>query len=190
MRARITKFLRSFSADPRGTITVEFMVWVPILVFWMLGTVVFFDAYKTRSALISANSTIADIISRNSEINTNYMNLLELLQVSLVPNGPNSGLRISSVLFTIDPDIPNDPGTFTVQWSAVAGTSTEVLTDATLVTSAFPEMYSGESMLLVESVVPYKPLARIAGFELIRLRSTAAISARYDSRVVWVGSGP
>jgi len=154
--------------------------------FWILGIVVFFDAFKSRGALISANTIVADIISRNSEVDESYLNLLQLLQASLLPNTSGSGLRISSILYTVDPDILDDPGTYTVQWSAVAGAASIVLEDDEIQITELPDMYSSEEVLLIESFVPYVPMTRYVGMTITTLRRTIAISPRYDSRVVWV----
>ncbi len=178
--------LNEFFKDDGGTATIEFVLWFPLLMFWLFGIVVFFDAFKSRGALISANTIVADIISRNSEVTENYIDLLQLLQSSLLPKTSGGGLRISSILYTVDPDIVNDPGTYTVQWSGIAGSATIVLEDDDIQVSDLPEMYSSETVLLVESFVPYVPMTRYVGMTITTLRRTIAISPRYDSRVVWV----
>ncbi|PCJ74312.1 MAG: hypothetical protein COA53_09760 [Rhodobacteraceae bacterium] len=182
IRTKINEYLK----DDSGTATIEFVLWFPLLMFWMLGIVVFFDAFKSRGALIAANTVVADIISRNSEVDTAYLDLLQLLQSSLLPKTSGGGLRISSILYTIDPDIVDDPGTYTVQWSGVTGTATIVLEDADIQISELPDMYSSETVLLVESFVPYVPMTSYIGMTVTTLRRTIAISPRYDSRVVWV----
>jgi len=178
--------INEFRKDDGGTATIEFVLWFPLLMFWILGIVVFFDAFKSRGALISANTIVADIISRNSEIDANYLDLLQLLQASLLPKTSGSGLRISSILYTVDPNILNDPGTYTVQWSAVAGGATIVLEDKNILITDLPDMYSSETILLIDSFVPYVPMTRYVGMTVTTLRRTIAISPRYDSRVVWV----
>lgn len=182
IKTKISAYLK----DDSGTATIEFVLWFPLLMFWILGIVVFFDAFKSRGALISANTIVADIISRNSEITADYLDLLQLLQASLLPKTSGSGLRISSVLYTIDPNIVDDPGTYTVQWSGVTGAATILLVDDDIQISELPDMYSSETVLLVESFVPYVPMTSYIGMSVTTLRRTIAISPRYDSRVVWV----
>lgn len=178
--------LKAYFADESGTATIEFVIWFPLLMFWLLGIVVFFDAFKSRSALTTANATVADIVSRSSEVSEDYIDLLQLLQTSLLLGTSGNGLRISSIQFTIDPDILDDPGTYTVLWSDVAGSATVVLVDDEIRETILPDMYSSETVLLVESFAPYAPMTQFVGLKLQTLRSAAAISPRYESRVVWV----
>jgi len=177
---------KEFLKDDHGTATIEFVLWFPLLMFWILGIVVFFDAYKSRAALISANTTVADIVSRNSEINAEYMELLQLMQSSLLPKTAGGGLRITSILYTVDPDIVDDPGTYTVEWSSVTGSASIVLEDDDIRILKLPDMYSTETVMLVESFVPYVPMTRYVGMTSNTQRRSIAISPRYDSRVVWI----
>lgn len=178
--------LKTYFVDERGTATIEFVIWFPLLMFWLLGIVVFFDVFKSRGALITANATVADIVSRSSEVSEEYVDLLQLLQTSLLPGTSGNGLRISSIQYTVDPDIINDPGTYTVQWSDVAGSASIILIDEEIREPILPDMFSSETVLLVESFVPYVPMTRFVGIKLKTLRIAVAISPRYESRVVWV----
>ncbi len=177
---------KEFLKNEHGTATIEFVLWFPLLMFWLLGIVVFFDAYKSHGALISANTTVADVVSRNSEVTASYIDLLQLLQASLLPNTAGDGLRISSILYTVDPDIVDDPGTYPVQWSAISGSALFALEDDEINISRLPEMYSSETVLLVESTAPYMPLTFYVGMDFKVLTRSIAISPRYDSRVVWI----
>lgn len=187
MKPLVWKNPLRISRDDRGTVTVEFIIWVPLLIFWLVGTVVFFDAFKTRSALISTNSTVADIISRNSEVDQDYIDLLQLMQVAMLPRISGSGVRISSIEYTIDPDIVDDPGVYSVNWSASAGDTPVDMIDETINIDKLPDMYSGEVVLMVESYAPFVPITAFLGLDLGAMISTAVISPRYGSRVVWVG---
>ncbi len=186
MMHNVWKKLKHPLHDSSGSVTVEFVIWFPILMFWLLGTIVFFDAFKARSNLSSANATVADIISRGSENSDLYMTLLYNMQTAMLPRTSGNGLRISSIQFSIDPDIPGDLGSYEVEWSAVAGAASVVLVDAEIEINALPNMYDGESLLFVESSVPFVPLTTYLGINFQTIRNQVAISPRYESRVVWV----
>ncbi len=186
MRVAVFRKLRQIVKDTSGSVTVEFVFWFPVLMFWLIGTIVFFDAFKSRSNLNAANSTVADIISRNSEVSAGYINQLSNMQTALLPRTDGNGLRISLIQFTQDVSDPSDPGEYEVEWSAVAGAAVEVMEDEDINVDVLPNMYPGESILFVESSVPYQPLTTFIGVSLITLRSEVAISPRYESRVAWV----
>lgn len=178
--------LKTFFHDDSASSTVEFVLWVPLLITWLLCIVVFFDAFKARSALISANATLADIVSRNSDITEDYMDLLQVMQSALLPKTNGGGIRITTILYVIDPDIPGDPGTHSVIWSAVTGTMSTELEDEDIPLASLPDMYTSEMVVLIESTVPYQPITRLAGISLTQLRSSVVISPRYESRLVWI----
>ncbi|MCF6306271.1 MAG: pilus assembly protein [Rhodobacteraceae bacterium] len=186
MKRNFWKKIKHSMQDSSGSITVEFVIWFPVLMFWLLGTIVFFDFFKARSNLSTANATIADIISRNSEVTDDYITLLHNTQTAMLPRTSGNGLRISSIQFTIDPAIPAHTGDYTVEWSAIRGGALDVLVDADIDVASLPNMYDGETLLFVESSVPFVPLTSYLGITFRTLRNEIAISPRYESRVVWV----
>ena len=186
MLKNIWQKLRQRRIDNQGSITVEFVIWFPVLMFWLIGTIVFFDAFKARGNLNTANATVSDIVSRNSEISEDYVNLLFVLQTSMLPRTTNNGLRISSILFTGTPGNPASPGFYTVEWSGIAGSFIDELQVGDIPPGTMPDMYDTESVLLIESSVPFEPLTAFFGITFRTLRSEITISPRYDARVVWV----
>ncbi len=185
MKHNFLKNLKRSLRDSSGSITVEFVIWFPLLMFWLLGTIVFFDAFKARSNLSTANATVADIISRESEVTDDDITRLYNLQTAMLPRTSGNGLRISSIQFAIDPTDPADPGSYTVVWSAVKGAALDVLVDEDIELNALPNMYDGEIVLLVESSVPFVPLTSYLGINFQTLRNEVMISPRYESRVAW-----
>ena len=167
--------------DDRGSITIEFVIWFPVLMFWLVGTIVFFDAFKSRGNLTTANATVADIVSRNSVVSEDYITLLYNLQTGMLPRTTGNGLRISSINYS---DAGN--GSYSVEWSAAAGAFTEELEDGDIIVELMPDMYDAESILFIESSVPYVPLTAFLGVTFRTLTSEIAISPRYESQVVWV----
>lgn len=181
----ISSSLKRFIRCETASATIEFVLWVPLLIIWLLSIVVFFDAFKTRGALISTNATVTDIVSRNTQIWQDYMDLLQLMQSSMLSSPNGSGIRISSILFTLDPDEPDEPGVYTVEWSGVTGTMDEELEDDDIQIEILPDMYSSETILLVETVINYQPITKFIGFTFTQLHAVSAVSPRYDSRVAW-----
>jgi len=61
---RKSSFLRNMWDDNRGMLSVEFVVVLPMMIFWFFGSYVFYDTFHKWMKAASANSTIADLISR------------------------------------------------------------------------------------------------------------------------------
>ncbi len=105
---------RSFSTDDRGAITVEFVVWCPILFLWFIGSVAFYDGYRDRGRAEKASHVIGDIVSRQVEVSPEFVSSLHDLQETLLPDMPSGKwIRLSSVLYS--------GGNYFVEWSDATG---------------------------------------------------------------------
>ena len=174
-------YLKKFSADESANITIEFVIILPLLTLWFVGTLVFFDAYKSRMAADNATSVVADILSRfePSPLKPGYeldeIDEMLLLRTSMLPKAPAGGwLRISAI------EYDDFDGSYTVNWSCVAtGGIAPQLTDAEIPLERLPLMIDGEVVLLVESSVRYRPLVDWVGIDIVSWSSTAAIKPRF-----------
>ncbi|MEE9455445.1 MAG: hypothetical protein V3V13_13860 [Paracoccaceae bacterium] len=185
---------REFVKDECATITLEFVVILPLLVFWFIGSIVFFDAFKKRGQVVYANSTIADIVSRYLRMHTNEIDQLQLLQTALLPRTSGGWLRITSLQF-LEHDIDDDDDDeYIVIWSQVTGVGHRPIEnadddldddDVLLPIEILPNMYDSEQVMLVESHVPYIPIADWVGITAKTWRDRVVISPRKRDRVVW-----
>lgn len=182
--------LRKFSRDEHASITVEFVIVLPLLLFWFLGSIVFFEAYRARTEASAATYTIADIISRNDQMNTGYLNLLSLLQSALLPRADSGGLRVSSIQFNLNDPADDADDTYQVIWSKVASFGAPggylPLLDIDIPDEVMPLMTDSEIIMLVESFIPYTPLTAWVGIGTQTFRQKVVISPRFESRIIWV----
>ena len=110
--------LSRFRRDENGTITMEFAIVAPLLIATIIIGFELFDAFKSNSRSAKATYTIADILSRQVDIDDAYVSELHLVLDALLP-WLNEGktLRISSIVFEEhDPDDPDDDE-YVVSWS-------------------------------------------------------------------------
>lgn len=178
----ITKFLR----DETANMTIEFVVILPLLILWYVGTLVFFDAYKSRMQADAAAYTVADIMSRFEATDSrpgiimDDIDELLLLRTSILPSVPAGGwLRFSSVHYD------DDTGTYDVRWSCVAtGGQIERLVDATIPLNEMPLMLDDEVVILVESAVPYRPLVDWVGIVERNWVTRATVSPRFEVEIL------
>jgi hypothetical protein len=111
-------FLNQFRREEGGSVVVEAMLILPILIWCFMAMFVFFDAYRTQGANVKAAYVLGDIISRETEyISPSYMNSLFALQGFLVDTGTNQQLRVTVAEFTG----PNHNNGFDVVWSQARG---------------------------------------------------------------------
>lgn len=145
------KTLSAFLRDENGSMTVEFMIWLPLITFWLVFSTAVFIAWDNRADAAKATFTIADIMSRRTDINPNFLTQLYNLNQRLITNdGRRNLLRISSVMRRPDGDLE-------VRWTCPMGGALP-LADEDIPNEIIPEMALLDSVILVESRVPYTPI--------------------------------
>ena len=116
--------LFTYLRDERGTVTMEYVLWLPILLAWLILSTVLYDAYKSRDDAAKAAYTVADIISRETELSASDIRRLADLQRLLVPRAGNSMfLRLTSFTCTAEADCLEaavaDTSDYAINWSVV-----------------------------------------------------------------------
>lgn len=180
MRGVTHPSLSGYLADERGNLTMEFVLWLPILMFWFVISAVFYDAYKSRDDAAKASYTIADIVSRETQLTVSRIEELVDLQRALLPRaGRTMFLRLSSIScdrtggctepataaqsdyelnWSILP--PNDgwPGTFPDKPVAMSSSSDIPL-------GSMPLMAEGDTIILIDVSVPFEPFSDWVGVD-------------------------
>lgn len=152
-RRSLSAALRAFRDDENGSVTVEAILMIPILVWCYLATFVFFDAFRTQSINIKAAYTIGDTLSRETGyVTPNYLTGLFGLQNMLLATDETRALQITAFTY----DQPNDK--FLVRWSrGIGGLSGMSDADLAAVRAILPNMPHGEIAILTRSRVNYEP---------------------------------
>ena len=177
---RLKSFLRRFGRDTRGSVTVEFVMMMPLL-FWAYGaSYVFFDAYRQDTINLKAAYTIGDLISRETmAINDDYIDsMFELTRLLIRTNAPMS-LRVSVVRWD------EDDSEYLLDWSSARGTAAP-LTNADLedLAERLPTMPDQERVILVETWNTWNPPFTV-GMELISIDNFVFTRPRFAPQVVW-----
>ncbi|PJE36172.1 hypothetical protein CVM52_13355 [Pseudooceanicola lipolyticus] len=182
----LTRLLKSrfkrFAQDNSGSITVEFVLAMPILFWSFMAAYVFFDGYRQSAVNLKAAYTISDLVSRETSfIDDDYIDsMLNLLQ--LMTDASSSGdvtMRISVIRWDQDDD------RYYLDWSANRGFSEE-LTNANLndLKDRLPTMPDNERVILVETNNVFVPLFNI-GMDDINLSNFVFTRPRFVSQVPW-----
>ena len=150
IKAALTRFARAED----GSISVEAMLILPILLWCYLATFVFFDAYRSQSINLKAAYTIGDALSREPEnITPAYLDGMSALHRFLV-KGDNDLARLRITVYRFQAS----DNTYRVRWSRTRGGGLE-MTDPVLATlrENLPLMPNNEIAILVETWVGYSP---------------------------------
>ena len=168
---------RNWQRDERGTITIEFLLWMPFLAFWLVASTALFDAYKSRSHASKAAHVMSDIMSRQVEVNDAFVDDLYLLQASLLPYAPPGTLaRVSTVQYLAADD------TYRVQWSVPVGGG-QAMTNDNIPLTILPEMADFDTIIITELSVPYQPFTHWAEIEVTEWSFALISRPRYVSAI-------
>lgn len=195
--------MRLFKNDENGVASVELMLSVPILVWALLSTHVYFHAFRAESISTRAGLTLSDMYSREATVDEDFVDgsfeLLKTLSAGSLTGEPS--LRVTS--FSLDNKGNNDPGddTLNLIWSKVEGVEYTSHSNATLnaIIDRVPVMDNGQKALLVETsstysapfsigIGPFIPTdlddVEFSTFTVIRPRFVARICFENDDNTV------
>lgn len=177
----LSRLARRFRRSEDGSITVEALLILPILMWAYLGTFVFFDGYRAQSINVKAAYTIGDTLSRETGyVTPAYMDSMHLLQQFLVRTIEPVRLRITVYAF----DLPNNR--YVVRWSQVRGGTITALNTAALAAlrPSLPNMANGELAILTETWVGYEPDFSV-GIDPFTFRDLVVTRPRFGPQLCW-----
>lgn len=148
MAHKIFQRLRDFRQATTGQVSVEFAIYVPLLLWTFAAIYTVFDAFRQESVNLKAAYTISDLISRETTtLNDTYIDSMYEMAELLIRMNSEITLRISVVRWD------EDTNRYYVDWSEVRGTALSAWTDANIssVEANLPNMPDEERVILVET---------------------------------------
>ena len=172
----------NWQRDERGTMTVEFLLWMPILSFWLVVSTALYDAYKSRRHASNAVHVMSDIMSRQVEVTDSFASDLYMLQAKLLPNAPPGAQgRVTTIQYLADDD------TYQVLWSMPVGGG-EMMTNDEIPLTILPEMADFDTVIVTELAVPYQPFTHWAKIEVTEWSFAVVSRPRYVSAVAMLAN--
>lgn len=149
----LKRHLRRFRDQEDGLVMTEFLIMLPLLVWTFMALFVYWDAFRTINQAQKAAYSVSDLISRQSEINTTFINGMQSVTDYLMADAPEVKLRITSVEYHEEDD------EHVVLFSRSPGNKMPQLTDSVLATKKphIPLMADNDSVVIVETSVAYNP---------------------------------
>lgn len=152
----MSTWLTRFRSEERGTVMVEAVITLPLLVWGLGATYEFFEVHRYQSARDKASYTIADMISREMlPITPTYLNNAKTVFDTITNDSGSNSLRVTLVKYDEDED------EYSVKWSEVRGaTYLEALEtdDVRNAHAKLPQMRDGEELVVVDSLSRYQPM--------------------------------
>lgn len=178
-RGALRKVLRGAKKD-EGSISVESMLMLPLLVWVFLGTYVFYDAYRAQFVNSKASFTIGDILSRETGyVTPEYLDSLHDLQRFLVFRQDPIRLRVSVVEY----DDSNQ--SHSLVWSEARGEASPIDGDSlNEILPHIPIMQDGEKVLVVQTSMEYQPIYA-AGIDTLQFDDFVVTRPRFAGQICW-----
>ncbi len=175
------RWCRRFTEDEEGTVTIEFLLTFPLLVLWLMGSYVFFDIYKSESKASKAAYAIADIMSRQEDVDqAELLDYYTLLDRLLPRASDDKWMRISSISY----DEANEA--YEVEWSYVRAPlgDAQKMTNETIPENDLPMVADNDSVILVEIEIPYTPIVSSVGLTNLEWKPRVVMRPRFIAKVV------
>lgn len=149
----------AFRRDEQGSISIEFCIVMPLLLFLTTGGLGFWDAFQSNSKTAKVAFTVSDIVSRYDVVGDTEMAYLYGVQDKMLPQDLNHRtLRISSIC------LDND-GVFRVLWSHTGFSSDAVdpgvLVEEDIPLGILPTMAPQDSVILTEVSADWQPFIKV-----------------------------
>ena len=174
-------FINTFSRREDGSLSVEAVLVLPILIWAMVATLVMWDAFKTLNISQKATYTVADMVSREEvEISESYLaSLLEIYGFLANSDGDNA-LRVSVVTLV------EDQNTAVQSLELLCSRGLGGIDDydnISQIEDRIPTMALGDQLIVVESEQEWAP-AFAVGLASYRFREVALARPRYAPQVL------
>ena len=172
-----------FRADQAGSVTVEFVLVIPLLFWCFIATYTFFDAYRTKYVNSKASYTIGDQVSRERGfVVPTYVDGLGELQQMLVQSETEARLRVSAFKYQKADD------SYLVIWSDGVEKTTARVVGAKIddIKDRLPKMGENDVHILTETWVDFSP-ADLVGMGDFTLYEPVVTRSRVG-RICWKDS--
>lgn len=178
---RAVCFARRYKNNTQGSMSIEAVLTLPLLLLGLLFSYTYFAAFQVKSTANKAAYTVSDYMSRQTDsIDSDFIEGLASIYGFLTNTGTYT-LRVSSVTWS---ETDGD-GAYELEWSYAAD-SGDALTDETLsdIEDSIPSLTSGETVLIVETTTDWAPIFEV-GLDSVTFSDFVATKPRYATQVTF-----
>jgi hypothetical protein len=174
--------MRNFLRDTRAAVALETVLVTPMLVWALVGSFVFFDAYRVYNTSVKATYMVADMLSRQT--NTVFGHDIEGMA-----NVIDNIIRGAGEVQMRTTQIGMVAGNYQVDWShGVNGAARIFNSNIDAIRDRLPVMPNGERIVLVETFVAYQAPFNI-GLTVVRFDNFTIVRPRYAGQVPFDPNG-
>ena len=181
--------LRAFARDEGASLSVEAVIVMPVLLWALMATYVFWDGYRVVTRSLTASYTVADLISRErGAIDGAYLDGMRGVLDALADGGRTGGqgrdgpaaLRVAVVRNPTKAE-ESDAEVLTLECADASG-DIEAVTDIAEIRAHVPALADGDRIVVLETLVPWSPIMGV-GLPARRFESVVVTRPRFGGRV-------
>ncbi len=184
------KLIQRFKRDQTGSVAVETLIMTPLLVWFFIATLQYFDAYRSELISNKAALTIADMYSRETGyVDPAYLNGTQKLLKQLTLTEDDPSFRVTLFLWN------DKQKKYKVRWSRRRGAkfpSVLRTVDMAAIADRLPILSHLERALLLETRTDYIPkygngfgIMEGTGLTGLEMRTFVVVSPRFGTSVCW-----
>ncbi len=181
----IKQRLSNFRDDTRGTLMVETVIMLPLLIWALAATYEFFEVHRYKSVREKATYTIGDMISRENDFLTEvYIDNTKVLFDEITDDDGINQIRVSIVKY--DKNIDK----YKISWSEVRGTGEFAPLETADVAdkhSELPVLEHGKEVILIESTSSYDPLFTVGLASDLKVQTRVLTTIRFAPQICFEG---
>jgi hypothetical protein len=151
--------LSRFLKDERGTIVVEFLLYIPLLIWTWIALTVFWDAFRTINTAQKAAYSVSDLITRQEDnLSPSFVDgMQDVFNYLMGNNTQNTRMRITSLVFKIGDVADKSDDQYKLIFSVSPDNTLTPYTegDLQMLSNRIPLMGDRDSVVLVETFVDY-----------------------------------
>lgn len=177
---RFLTALRQFAQDQKGSYAIEGVIMLPMLIWSIMASVVFVDAYRMQTLNLRATYVVSDAVSRRwDSVNEAYFDGLWHLHGLQVNYAHQTQLRMTVVQWS------QDDNQYLMRWSVSTDEFAYPILDQAAIdlrTAKVPELADGDSLVLVETWMDYTPVFSV-GLPSMVFSNYIFVSPRYAPQI-------
>jgi len=171
-----TSFAR-FAADTRGQLSIEAAMMVPLIVWIYVTTFTYFETFRAEATNVKAAYTIGDMLSRETQaVDGPYIDGLNTVFAYMTLARQETWIRVSNVGYD------GDTESFVLNWTYA--TDNHAVADLADLVEDIPAMTPGDTVIVVETFMPYKPEFNI-GLKPFNFRNVVVTRPRFAPQLLW-----
>ncbi len=177
---------QAFWRGEDGSMTVEAVMILPLLLWAFLATFTYFDVYRAKNLALKANYAISDLLSRETQVDMNYLLGIEDVYAYLTEGGDPAWVRVTVLRCSDDCDSENNR-TLVRDWSKATDGLEEITNEDLqgVYDDVIPVLAEGDRVIMVETMASYEPpfSVYLTGIEARDMRDIVMTRPRFAAQL-------